>query len=980
MNVNTDKDREEKFLLTFSDIFSLFRQSKKKIFLSALILGILGTLFALIKPIRYQSEGSFREKGIKSNNVASSSVVQLLGGSLIGSESEAASLMTSRKILKDVIDKLHLQATLEAVPEIETLSTLIKSNLSIAWNAFTHPHDFVLKEICCPLAIEKLKYTGEIPLKLLLSLEENGNYEVRDLLNPNRLIGVGKLKEIFHIGDLSFTLASAPQFSESLIPQFFCLQIDPLSHTVKEMCKILQVEPAKLDKSLLKIKYEHRNRHLASAVVNTIMEIYQSYLKNYHQDMALQQLDYLSLRRDQLRNNLVDVMQKHARFLANDLYSSGFIESDKEMDFLAKSLHEYKQKLLDNELEIKRLENIKPNHFAYFDRYSGEEGEPSTINNIFSEMRLLKQQRDTLEIDLQKKSRQQGVDLQQSFEQQFNELKEVQLYLTEIRQMTAQFQEGIIPDGNVQLMNDSRFLFKRWFERLQNTKQNSSNWQEIKEGFQFYLNNLQRLFEVHERILQERLIHQQNPSQEYQGINLEVATELYLDYSKQLILIEGNIRQNLFFIHQIEDPNFEISSLSAGLNDPVSLEMIRKSSELILNLRDENNQSVREQERIKEELFLKRTFLNMHLKQMVQLMELNKQLIDEKIFALQNVSLELVHQRVSLLEKNLRDHLQSRLDNLEQERILIKRHLESIHQEMTLLPDKWVSEQLLLQEMDANQLIVEEIAKLVESKNISHNLDVIQSAPVDLALPSLQPLAPKVLLWGFLGFLLGGGFGAFVILGKALYRGIPVSIQHLESMGYHVSGTLTSAHHSQAKNSNYDTLRRLQLYFDTYSSSNVKEAKMLLLIEGEGPNYASGLAHLLVTRGCRVVTLELNFKTEKKTSSPVLLEYLKGELTDLPIRKGEYGDWISTGQKAFTVEMASLPAFQKLIEQLKMNYDWILVSSNILPLSIEAESLLPLFSNVVITLENETIEELGFYTYFLKRHPHYRLTCLLSCS
>src|SRR5262249_1247638 len=161
----------------------------------------------------------------------------------------------------------------------------------------------------------------------------------------------------------------------------FSLQIDSLANTTKRMNAALTIEPMKSDKSLLKIKFEHRNRHMASAIVNAIIESYQSYSKKYHTEMASKQLNYLSQRRDQLTQNLTHLMHKHANFLANDLYGSGFIESNKEMDFLARSQHEYKRKLLDNELEIKRLTHIKLDNFAHYDRYSANDGDPTIINS-----------------------------------------------------------------------------------------------------------------------------------------------------------------------------------------------------------------------------------------------------------------------------------------------------------------------------------------------------------------------------------------------------------------------------------------------------------------------------------------------------------------------------------------------------------------------------------------------------------------------
>lgn len=984
MNANKD----ERFLVSFSDVLSILRRYKIKILCFALAFGLFGALWSLTKPIRYQAEATFREKGIKQSSFSqSSSIIQFLssGGGVGSSESEAASLMMSRIILKDVIEKLHLQAHLQADEDAEILVTLAKRNLNLAWAALRSSPQPVLKDLCCPLKISFLKYTGEIPLSLMIELEEDDHYQVfNDSGSSQEFIGRGKLSEPFHFTELAFALA--PTESKEVTARSFSLRVDSLANTAKYLGQILTVEPTKLDKSLLKVKFEHRNRYLASEIVNAIMESYQNYSKKYHAEIAIRQLDYLSQRRDQLTDNLTDLMQKHANFLSNDLYGSGFIESNKEMDFLAKSQHEYKRKLLDNELEIKRLTNIKLDNFAHYDRYSANDGDPTIINNIFSEMRSLKQQRDALEIETQKKAITQGTNFQQFFEQQLNELKDVQQYLAELREINYQFQHGNPPDSDAKILNDPRFLLKEWFERLQNAQfENPKSGKETQENLQFYLNNLERLFGVHERILQERLTHQQNPSGEYQGISLEVATDLYRDYSKQLIQMENTIRQNVFFIHQIEDSHFEITSLSAGLNDTISHEIIHKASQLVFRLRDQNNQSVREQERIQEELNLERTFLALHLQQMVQLMELNKQLIDEKIFALQNASLELIHQRISLLEKNLQDYLQARLHNLQQERTLIKRHLENIHIEMAQLPQKWVSEQLLTQEVTTNHLIVEEIAKLVETKNISHNLEVIQSAPVDLALPPVHPLTPKIVLMGLLGSLIGGCLGSCFALTKSLGQGLRVSVHYLEQMNCHISGWLTSplSSNGDLKESNLETLRRLQLYFDSMRTENLhsgfSDNKVLLLIEGKGPHYAPFLADLFVRKELRVITLDLNFNKEQVPASPGLLQYLQGNLKTLPIQKGEHGDWIAAGGKSsFANEMIGSLAFQDLIERLKSDYDWILAVSRASPSSVEAEGLVPLFPFVALTLSQERVEELNFYMQFIKNHPQHKMTFILD--
>ncbi len=985
--MNADKDQEDKFLICFSDIMSVFRRSKGRILSWALVLGALGALFALIKPIRYQAEGTFREKATKTSNTQTSILQVLSSGSVGGNENEALSLIKSRKLLLGVIEKLKLQAQLTSELHEDNLLKLIKYNWQIAWTSLTNAPQPAIKDPFFSIQIDSLKYEGEIPLYFILHLEKNGDYQVIDMHHPNQALQ-GRLGKPFQFEQLSMNLI--PTYpNQPIEAQTLFLKVDSIANTVKKLCEDLEIGNVKNDKSVLKFIYTHRNRYTASELINTIMNAYLVFITNNHQEIAHKQLDYLSLRKDHLTQNLINLMQEHAHYLSEDLYNVGFVESQKEMEFLAAKQHEYKEKLMANELEIKRLENITPNNFTYYDRYSEYEGDPQVLNTIFSDIRDLKQERDALEIELQRKALNNGVDLQQSFNQQLAELNDIQWYLIELQEIAHRYQQESLLGTNYRLLNDPRFLLRSWFERLEKIRgEDFEGWKKMQESFHFYLTNLERLFGVHKRILQERLTHQQNPSEEYQGISLKVATDLYLDYSKQLIQMEAMIRQNLFFIHQIEDSNFEITSLSAGLTDPVSSNMIQKASQLVLNLRDQNNQSLREQERIKDELQLQRTFLSMHLKQMVQLMELNKQLMNEKIFALQNVSLELIHQQVSLLEKNLQDYVQSRLYNLQQERDLIQHHLENIHTEMATLPKRWVSENLIEQEVENNQLIVQEIAKMVESKNISHNLEILQSAPIDHALPPVHPIVPNIFLWGILGCLLGAGLGTGLALSKTLSQGLQASPNNLKLLGCQVAGTLCAPLYSkktqQLQDGNLDTLRRLQAYLDGSSleeslKNKGEEAKLLLLLEGQGPNYAQELANLFLKKSRRVLTLDLNFTQSQEKLGPGLLQYLQGELASLPIQQSSHGDWIASGgYNRFAVEMMGSLAFQKLIDQLKLKYDWILAVSPLLPCSAEAESLVPLFPYLVVTLQQERVEDLRFYTSFIQSNSHHKLTFIFA--
>ncbi len=192
----------------------------------------------------------------------------------------------------------------------------------------------------------------------------------------------------------------------------------------------------------------------------------------------------------------------------------------------------------------------------------------------------------------------------------------------------------------------------------------------------------------------------ENPSLEYQGIDLESAGSLYIDYNKKLNELEARQREYAFLISQMHDPHFEISSLSTVLNDHVSTGMIQKASQLVLDLKDRNNRSDKELEQLKEDLALQRGFLQMHLEQISQLNKLYSKLYEEKIYSLLNVKLELIEQEIAISEKNLQGYIATRMENLKQERSIIENHRKELHLEMAALPKKWAAEKLIEQNLE----------------------------------------------------------------------------------------------------------------------------------------------------------------------------------------------------------------------------------------------------------------------------------------
>lgn len=968
---------DENFSITLSDLGRLCKRGKTKILWSAIGVGFLGLLFSLTKPVEYKAEATFREKGTKQSNIGGSVLAEMFSAGLGQQDNEAISTIRSRQFMKDVIEKLGLQATITQSEDSDSYLSRLFRHLKAEYFEYNSPLHPSLQDRSCCLKISAIQYNKETPVSYKVKVLPKGTFQVFD--GKQKLLGEGNFGIPFIQDSFQFTLN---QDGQPIIPSSpYIITLWPMNFRADWLLKKLDIKMEKTDKNLLKLTFQDGNRHLACEFLNSTMDCYQDYLKTFHDKQSNLQLAYLQQRQDETGLQLFQLMHKHAQSLSTDLTKVGFSDSEKEMEFLAANQHQFKERILSNELEMKRLHSVLSGKCVYYDHY-GTTGDSSVINNVLENIRRLQQQRDSLQLSLSQSTFLNAYSIQNTFNEQFASLKKVQVDSEELDKIIVAYKNGTEPDISSKLFQDPRFLLKTWHNSLftkdgvdKSQEPNAAGeWEKRQEHFLFYLENIKRLLGVHEKIIQERLTHQQNPSLEFQGVSLETANELYVNYSKRLNEIHAEIQQDIFIAHQIEDPDFEISSLSSSLKDPVSQEMISRASQLLLQLKDENNRSTREQDRLKDELALQRNFLLLHIQQMTSLLKLNQKLNEEKIYDLQNITLELIHQNISLFENNLKAYISSRLENIKQERLILQQHLEDIQMEMATLPERWVAEKLIDQNVKTNELIVQEIAKMVEFKNINHKLELIQSAPVDIAVPSLHPISTRPIFYMFLGAFLGALSSMGYILAGTLKKGLPASISNLNLLNQHVSGTLSKHYQPRSgqplRDQDLDTLRRIQGFFSDfpYGQGNNNRAgsvlgNKLLLIEGQGPDYAFDLANLFDKKGLKVILLSLSFNQTSSSEQPGLLQYLSGDVNFPTITHHEYGDHVEAGGiTRFAIELLGTSRFQEFLSKLQVKYDWIIAVSDSRPYSAESENLIPLFPNIAVTVVNDTLPELCRYT------------------
>lgn len=968
----SENDNDEEFLLTFSDLKTLLKRNSGRIRKGALIAALLAFCYAVAKPIEFEAKATFKDKAKSHSGISESTTALLMISD--STENNAHTVLSSRKLKEELIKAEGLQGIIAKEEASFPLLPLqkIKNNLQAELAAVLKLNDTIFDVPSPDLKTVSVKYDGEVGMGLKIRTKNEMEYAIA--AGNGEILGEGKFGEPFIAENVSFTLIRANP--DSPAKANYTLTLLPLARTAEDLCKKFVVEKAKSDSSLVTISHQAPSRLQAARNVNKLMELYQNHIQCEHENLCEAQIDYLLKRQQEMGKQLENTLQVHADGLSSDLTSTGFANSDKAMEFLASSQQQLKQKLFITNLEIQRLENALKQEEIDADSFY-----PATMADMFakhsSEKRLLKQQADGLDLALRSLPEMQQT-FRNTFSDQLDQLEEIKEAVKETNILIANLVDGTMPDSSLQLTTNTKYNVKDWNDRLlaanKAAEQSPSNpaaqeaLHHCKEGFLSYLQHLNHYLNVHQKNIQERLAHQQAPANEFQGINLSVGKELYLSYNKELSQTESQIGQQRFILEQINEPSFEASSLSTVLNDPVSNEIIGRISALAVALKDHDNRSTKEQERLQADLAIQKGFLATHVDQSTALLELRKQFIKDKIRQLQNINLSLIQEEISIIDNQAKEQIAAALENLKQEKLLLESNLAELRIEMAAFPQKWAAEQLLNQQMEISKSLMKEISTIAVSKNISNNLEKFQSAPIDSAYPATRPKRPHILLITLIGAFVGALFSFLWTLGRSIHQGVGASQEGLQSAGMHVSGKLARSYEEPLESrppldQDLNTLRRLAAFLDASKqkppSLEASSGNSLLLLEGSGPDYALPLAELLSKKGDTSVIVDIGFQRPKRDAGNGMLQYLEGTSEQPAMARKGTIDWIpSGGVSRYSAELVSTERFTSLIERLKRAYDWVIVCSAAAPDGAEAETLLARFPLSAISLGDEAMQSL----------------------
>lgn len=948
-----NKIDSEAALFTFQDVKQLYIASRSKIFKRALVSGAAVFLGLGLCAQKYKVEASFKESAEQSPRSADGILKEILGGIQTTQQPQAVSFMKSFQILKPLVEKMGLQVT--QIKSDWLLGKLIRRYINTfraeAGAPLLASDDFVFKDVC---------YQGEEELSFLIRFESPQHFTV--LSDKKEPLGAGMVGEVMTLENESarFTLKKTPKALK--VGKCYPFVIKPWMIVAKTLGKHLQIVVDQANKSIYKISLLSQTRQQGIEIVNELMAQYQSYLKREYDDLAKHQISYLENKQAEVCEKLDRVLVEHAEYFRNNLKENGFIGLDGEGKGFSDFYQEMYSKALAVDTSLDRLNLIQGKDSPIFCLIEGD-SLPSEFSQVSQNLRNFQQQKDLLEASLAFSNREKSSFFKDSLKARTQELKEVRDQRFALEKILHHISSGQ-EIASLHLPEEASF----WAGAIHASRE--------KQDVSHYLDHHARLLSVREKMLQESSLYEKNRSLELEGIDLPTARSLLVQYNNQLDETESKLRHYLQYKQELELPDFEIACLSSILKDPISQKLISEASTLRLQLKNEKHHSSKETIRWEEEISLNKKILANHLHQLYKVESLNASLLKEKMVDLQKISLDCINRQISVLTEQAENSIKNYRENLLEEKKLLENKMKDLKAAASSLPDKWRLEKWLQIKAEVVGKIMETVTEVAESKTITRHLHQVASKPLDFATASLMPEKPYILAKSIFGAFLGALLFFIVSFFKKLKKGFPLSLEKLQFLNFPTLGCISSFCDGPLVETklgpDLEILRKI--------ASFSKEARVVGLIAGNGPDYSYALAENLSLLSRKTLILRCDFQSKFQAGDvPGVLQIWKDGLKEVPIRSGKGFSYLTAGGfSPFGTEIIESVQFRDLLDRLKGSYDHIFLLLKGSIVSTESAAALKHCDKAVVTISKETTEELTLFTNWAYHGDSSRLTFITN--
>ncbi len=941
MNPSSDE-----VFLTLTDLKRLFFRLLPKIKNIALIVGCATCLFLFLKEPLFEARATFKMGGGASDgNLKFKEIFHAVG--LGSKESAPIPTFLSKMVFVDAMEEMGLQVAAPPRFFLIKWTQRIWNNLKLELGKKVAPRD--------SFAFSNVKYEREEGLSFYIRLLDESHFEVLD--QDKTVMTSGELNRRVAFSSFEGILKKMPSWVS--FQNCYPLYVASQEATFSQLRAAFSIKPSKLNSDILELSFKHGDRHFSAQFVNQMMSSYQKMVKQENDKRLNNQIVYLKNKEAQLVENWNEILKEYEEYLKQNLNATGYFNFSQKMDLLSEPQNAFASKLFDLDIDLKRMES--PQEFKVSKARDGESAEKPIRTGMHQEQTgsvVLELKRKELDEKLsqlnvsQHKAVVSEVDLdlkgiKAKIIQLDQQSKNIVLILNKVRG-----QEEIPSD--LLLFFDAKSVVRSWVKqivRFQEMEKDPSLLEKNKTDLETVALKKEKLstqllsFVTHldesKHALEENLNWENNNTFEYASLDLDTARKLYTDYNNQRDALNVQLRQLIFLSEEIYNPNCEMSSLTTMTSDPVTHEMINKAASFTIQMRDENNRSLREKEHLQEAFETQKKSINHHLNHTIELTKLRIKLIEDKILSLQHTTVTL----------------------LMQEKELIQQKMKEISKKMSDLPEKWRLENLLLFKKEKNMRLMEAVSQLSESRQMELNIFQLDSKPLDAAVVPMSPKPSRFIAYALIFAFLSCSIFYFSHLFRALFSGLPVTHETLFLCGFNTLGTLSKNANvslDELQKTDLETMRHVSHFLFSLHS---KECLSCAIIGGKTPDFSKGLASLMALQGLKVLVVDYVFNEVVKASDGSgLWSYLKGESATLPIRKLDKYDYLpNCGTDRHGVEMIKHPQFALFLSQVKPHYDRIVIYTKADPKCIEGQSYFDVVDALIVATSQETRKEIAPY-------------------
>jgi hypothetical protein len=375
--------------------------------MSTLLLTSLLFVYFLTSPVHFTATGFFKNSATQGSNPLFNIMKAINSQEIPASNDDPRFFLCSYPVLAEVVQNLKLQVHITGNKRLGllqemwyTLKTACalhqlkrkKTPSAILSSKILVPNRLIVPDAKIEMACSALQFVSTTSCSLEIKWVTESTYDVFEQ-GQNR--GSGQIDIPFSWDQGSFTLSGSPVKGKT-----YGLHFIPLEEAVLSLQQQIHISKDKTNPSLISVSFTHRDRHLATQIVNATMEQFETYLRNEGKKKITQQLSYLKQRQEETTKSLDELLEEFRSSLESHLDTCSLLSLEQELNFLSAKQSALKNRLLDLQTEIEHLshttlpfrqllEELRKKREGYLLQNLSAEGARSLIKNRQEELDLL---------------------------------------------------------------------------------------------------------------------------------------------------------------------------------------------------------------------------------------------------------------------------------------------------------------------------------------------------------------------------------------------------------------------------------------------------------------------------------------------------------------------------------------------------------------------------------------------------------------